>query len=143
MARLNRYASEAMLQVGVSACTDITGFGLLGHALEMADASQKRLVIHAASLPHYPHAIDMAETGLVPEGSFRNHRHYMPRVSGSANQEQKHIDLLCDPQTSGGLLIAVAPARIELLLTALQAGGDQAFIIGEVEDGLPGTMLLI
>jgi selenide,water dikinase len=143
MARLNRYACEAMLQVGVSACTDITGFGLIGHALEMAGASQKRLLIHTTSLPQYPHAIDMAETGLVPEGSFRNHHHYMPRVSGKDNQEQKYIDLLCDPQTSGGLLIAVAPERLEQLITALQAGGDQAFIIGEVEDGIPGTMQLI
>lgn len=143
MARLNRYASEAMLRVGVSACTDITGFGLIGHALEMAEASQKRLVIHTDSLPHYPNAIDMAETGLVPEGRFRNERHYMPRVSGSEQHDTAQIDLLCDPQTSGGLLIAVAAEKVELLMQELQDGGDQAFIIGAVEDGQPGTMQLI
>ncbi len=143
MARLNRYASEAMLRVGVSACTDITGFGLIGHALEMAEASQKRLVIHADSLPNYPHAIDMAETGLIPEGRYRNQRHYIPRVSGSEQLDTARIDLLCDPQTSGGLLIAVAPTKLEQLLQELHAGGDQTFIIGEVEDGVPGTMQLI
>ncbi|MCD6525762.1 MAG: selenide, water dikinase SelD [Desulfuromonas sp.] len=143
MARLNRYASEAMQQCAVSACTDITGFGLIGHALEMADASQVQLVIHTQSLPDYPHARDMAATGLVPEGSFRNHRHYMPRVSGTDSQEQTNIDLLCDPQTSGGLLIAVPPPQLESLLTALNNAGDQAFVIGEVEAGTPGTMQLI
>jgi len=151
MARLNRYASEAMQRVGVSACTDITGFGLIGHALEMAEASKKHLVIHADSLPAYPHAVDMAENGLVPEGRFRNHRHYIKRVSGAEDQPEQNIDLLCDPQTSGGLLIAVAPERVDLLLAELKGAGDQAFIIGAVENGdgddgnnnCTGTMLLI
>lgn len=147
MARLNRYASEAMLRVGVSACTDITGFGLIGHALEMAEASQKRLVLHSDSLPEYPHATEMAEMGLVPEGRFRNYKHYSPRVSGVSQQAEKNIDLLCDPQTSGGLLIAVAPQKVEQLCTELKKGGDQAFIIGTVEDAADnktaGTMVLI
>ena len=142
MARLNRYASEAMQQVGISACTDITGFGLVGHSLEMAQASQKRLIIHAASLPAYPYAIEMAETGLVPEGRYRNYNHYIPRVSGAAEQSTTNIDLLCDPQTSGGLLIAVPASRVDQLLVALTACGDQGFIIGEVEQGEPGTMQL-
>jgi len=143
MERLNRYASEAMLKVGVSACTDITGFGLIGHALEMAEASQVRLTIHGDSLPDYPHAIDMAENGLVPEGRFRNHRHYMPRVTGEEGQDQHIIDLLCDPQTSGGLLISVPAQRLDQLLAALNDAGDQAFIIGEVDSGPAGTMQLI
>ena len=143
MARLNRYASEAMLKVGISACTDITGFGLIGHALEMADASQVRLVIHGDSLPEYPHAIEMAEIGLVPEGRFRNYNHYIPRVDGSAEQAEKNIDLLCDPQTSGGLLMSVPADRLDQLLTTLHEAGDHAFIIGEVEAGAPGTMQLI
>lgn len=143
MARLNRYASEAMQRCGVSACTDVTGFGLVGHALEMAEASQVRLIMHGQSLPAYRHSREMAETGLVPEGSFRNHRHYMPRVTGADSQEQTNLDLLCDPQTSGGLLIAVAPAKLDSLLSELSEAGDQAYVIGEVEAGAPGTMQLI
>ncbi len=143
MARLNRYASEAMRQVGISACTDVTGFGLLGHALEMAEASGIRLLISGSSLPEYPLARDMAETGLVPEGSFRNNRHYMPRVTGAEHQAQADIDLLCDPQTSGGLLMAVHPKRLDALCQALKHAGDHAFVIGEVADGPAGTMELI
>lgn len=143
MARLNRYASEAMQRVGVSACTDVTGFGLIGHALEMAEASQARFVLHANSLPSYPHALDMAETGLIPEGSYRNQRHYMPRVSGCDTAPQSALDLLCDPQTSGGLLIAVAPAKLGTLTEALEQAGDLPAVIGEVEAGNSGTMQLL
>ena len=143
MARLNRYASQAMRQVGISACTDVTGFGLIGHALEMAEASSVRLLISAASLPEYPLAREMAETGLVPEGSFRNNRHYMPRVTGADVHVQEDIDLLCDPQTSGGLLIAVPAERLETLCQALKEAGDHAFVIGEVTKGVAGTMELV
>ena len=143
MARLNRYASEAMRRVGISACTDVTGFGLLGHALEMAEASQISLTISPSSLPSYPHAKEMAETGLVPEGSFRNNRHYMPRVTGADHQAQVDIDLLCDPQTSGGLLIAVHADRLAALCEALHQAGDHAFVIGEVANGPAGTMEVV
>lgn len=143
MALLNRYAAEVMLKVGVSACTDITGFGLLGHALELAEASQVRLIIHGDSLPAYPLAVEMADTGLVPEGSFRNRAHYFHRVQGADSQRATTLDLLSDPQTSGGLLIAVAVERADLLIAGLKAAGQQAFIIGEIAAGTAGTMLLI
>lgn len=144
MARLNRNASQIMQRIGISACTDITGFGLLGHALEMAEASQVQLVICTDALPAYPFALDMADTGLVPEGSHRNRQHYGARLRGSDGVEQNRLDLLADPQTSGGLLIAVPPERSQDLLNALCEAGEAAALIGEIADGGEvGTMQLI
>jgi len=134
MCRLNKAASEAALAAGVNACTDITGFGLVGHALEMAEASLCRLEIDLAALPAYPRALEMADLGLLPEGGHRNRKHYLPRVEGSEGAPAALSDLLCDPQTSGGLLLSVAPERLSRLLSLLAAGGDRATVIGRVSD---------
>jgi selenide,water dikinase len=143
MARLNRYAAEAMLRVGVRACTDITGFGLLGHGLEMAQASQVELRLQGERLPSYSQARAMAEMGLVPAGSHRNRQHYGARLQ-CHQTDPILLDLLSDPQTSGGLLIAVAAERLDALIAALQAAGDQASHIGEVGGRVPdGRMLLL
>ncbi len=143
MERLNRAASEVMRAVGVSACTDVTGFGLIGHALEMARASAVELIIHADSLPAYPHAVEMAQSGLVPVGAFRNRDYYMPDVTGTERISEERIDLLCDPQTSGGLLISVAPDKVDTLLAQLEQAGENAAIIGEIGGGNAATITLI
>ena len=132
MCTLNKQAAEVMFEVGVSACTDITGFGLLGHAVEMAQASQVVLRIDVTKLPVYPHAEDMAAIGLIPEGAYRNRDFYFPKVDGRKNCDQWHLDLLADPQTSGGLLIAVAANKTERLLRQMRAKGVPACQIGEV-----------
>ncbi len=143
MAQLNRYASEVMLEIGVSACTDITGFGLLGHALEMAQASGVCLVIEGAALPAYPRALEMAAMGLVPEGSYRNRDHYGPQLVGFDSVERQALDLLSDPQTSGGLLLAVPPDRAERLATALAAAGCGSYPIGWVEAEPAGKLQVV
>lgn len=140
MVALNREASRVMSEVGVSACTDITGFGLVGHACEMAEASGLSLRISAASLPAYPKAIEMAQMGLIPEGTYRNKDFYLPRVEGHQRLSREQIDLLCDPQTSGGLLLAVAADRLERLLESLQMAGVQACHIGDVRAGDAGHL---
>lgn len=140
MSALNKRASEVMLEVGVHACTDITGFGLLGHALELAAASNVRLVLDGKSLPAYPQALDMAAIGLVPEGSYRNRTHYLPRVEDPERIPSTTLDLLADPQTSGGLLIVVAPDRCGLLQKKLTAAGCGAWLIGHIEEGPIGQM---
>lgn len=142
MIMLNRAAAEVMLEVGVSACTDITGFGLVGHALELSEASEVGVRIAMRSLPAYPHAAEMAEIGLVPEGAYRNRDFYFSRVDGQAGCEQFHLDLLSDPQTSGGLLIAVAPDKLEQLVSRLKAAQVPAYRVGEVIAQSPGRLQL-
>lgn len=140
MAMLNKEASRIMIEVGVSACTDITGFGLAGHALEMAEASEVCLELEGNALPHYPRALEMAEIGLIPEGSYRNRDHYMPRVAPGSEISQLALDLLTDPQTSGGLLIAVKPDKAALLKERLLGAGCGAWKIGEATRGAKGTL---
>jgi selenide,water dikinase len=140
MSLLNREASRVMMEVGVSACTDITGFGLIGHALEMAGASGVRVVVDSQALPVYPQVFEMAHLGLIPEGSYRNRQFYLPRVKESDQIPHEIIDLLADPQTSGGLLMAVAEDKAALLAQKLKATG---FVIGYIEEGPPGSMKLV
>ena len=140
MIALNRDASRIMREVGVRACTDITGFGLVGHACEMAEAACLCLRIDAARLPAYPKALEMARMGLIPEGTYRNRDFYLPRVDGHQQIARELIDLLCDPQTSGGLLLAVAPDKLELLRRKLQAGGILAAHIGAAISGAHGHL---
>ncbi len=143
MITLNRAAAEVMRQVGVSACTDITGFGLVGHAVELAEASDVGICIDTQRLPAYPHTAEMAEIGLVPEGTYRNRDFYFSRVDGQQGCEQFHLDLLCDPQTSGGLLIAVAPEKLETLIARLNEKNIPAYQVGEVLAQPRGRMQLI
>lgn len=135
MAQLNRRASEIMLEIGISACTDVTGFGLLGHALELAGASGVCVVLDCSALPAYPQALDMAAIGLVPEGSYRNRAHYLPSVVDADNIPTPVLDLLSDPQTSGGLLISVPTDKTSLLRDQLLAAGCGAYLIGAIETG--------
>ena len=130
MVMLNQAASEVAQQVGVNACTDITGFGLVGHALELAESSKVGLQIDLAALPAYPRALEMASIGLIPEGTYRNRDYYFQRVTGQQQADPLLLDLLCDPQTSGGLLIAVVPERKQELMQKLSAVGVPSFCIG-------------
>jgi selenide,water dikinase len=138
MLHLNRPASEAAQATpGVHAVTDITGFGLLGHAHEMAHLSGTALSLQYAALPWLPGAMPLAEQWTFPGGSERNEAFYGPWVSslaelGLADWQQR---LLHDPQTSGGLLIAVAPEHLDGLVTRLRAAGEAAHVIGEAVPG--------
>lgn len=140
MVALNKEASLIMREIGVSACTDITGFGLVGHACEMAEASGLCLRIDTAKLPSYPKALDMAQMGLIPEGAYRNKDFYLPRVDGHERVPREQIDLLCDPQTSGGLLLSVAPDKLGQLQQTLQDQGVLAAHIGEAISGEAGRL---
>ncbi|SEA55452.1 selenophosphate synthase [Desulfuromusa kysingii] len=142
MVSLNKEAAEVMLKVGVSACTDITGFGLIGHASEMAEASGVRLKIFVNDLPAYPQALDMAEMGLVPAGSHRNRDFYSPCLDGRDGCDPLSLDLLSDAQTSGGLLIAVAKGKVDLFEQELTAAGLPVYRVGEVVSGASGRLLL-
>jgi selenide,water dikinase len=133
MTALNREASEAMQEVGVHACTDITGFGLLGHASEMIEGTDVGMVIDSAAVPFFPEAKELAEMGMIPGGLHRNREFRQDMVDIDENVPQYLQDILFDPQTSGGLLIAVPHEKAWILLEKLHgAGVAGAAIIGEV-----------
>ena len=133
MTMLNRVASEVMVEVGVNACTDITGFGLLGHALEMAIASDVGIVIQSQSIPSFPEAEEYASMGMVPGGTGRNREFYSCRVEIRGDIPNEKMDILYDAQTSGGLLISVEGEKVEKLLEQLHSKGAKwATMVGEV-----------
>lgn len=142
MGKLNKDASEAMQEVGVNGCTDITGFGLLGHALEMARASQVELRIWVSKVPILEEASKMAMQGLVPAGTFAN-RNYCEKSIRLEGEIPPHIlDCLADAQTSGGLLIAVPRKSKRLLEEALARKGVFQAWIGEVVAEGQGSITL-
>jgi selenide,water dikinase len=132
MSRLNLYAMRSALNFEVHACTDITGFGLLGHMLEMLDDSIG-FTIEFAKVPYLASALDFAKAEIVPGGTYRNRDWAMPsvRIAGSIDHSQSLI--LFDAQTSGGLLIAIKSNHAEQCLDRIRSNGDEkAEIIGEV-----------
>jgi selenide,water dikinase len=135
MSQLNRAAAEALEGLSVHALTDVTGFGLLGHGLEMARASQAELTIYASRVPILPWAREYAGMGLIPGGSHANRRFCEQHLFVDPGVSPVDLDLLADAQTSGGLLIAVASHQGEELLRRLQDRGvPQAAAIGAVTD---------
>ena len=130
MTTLNKAARDAMVKYRVHACTDVTGFGLLGHGTEMAQGSGVELHIHTAGLKLIPEALEFARMGILPEGMYRNRSFAEPHVDpGQVPLEIQ--DLLYDPQTSGGLLMAVDPADAEALFAELRDSVPAAQWIGE------------
>jgi selenide,water dikinase len=136
MATLNRQAADVIKAYPVHACTDVTGFGLLGHLTEMVMDSEYGLRIHADNIPILPEALDYAGMGLVPAGAFSNREFYGPMVEIASSVDTLVQDVLFDPQTSGGLLISVHEQSAKDLLLALKEKGVQeAALIGEVFSG--------
>ncbi len=134
MQRLNRRAAQAMQQAEAHAATDITGFGLLGHAAEMAEQSHVGLQFHAADIPLMEGAREYAEAGHIPGGSGRNWAYFDAVVRWADGVPDMTRRLLFDAQTSGGLLIAVPPARLQILQDAMASGDEACWVIGEVTD---------
>lgn len=131
MSRLNKHAAAACRETA-TALTDITGFGLLGHTAEMARASQVSITVHFSAVPLLPEALEMARMGLIPAGAYANRDYLQEEVDFPAHLGPAEQALLYDPQTSGGLLIAVSPAHLARLQENLQENGDLAAVIGEV-----------
>jgi len=144
MTTLNAGAARAMLGVGVHAATDVTGFGLLGHLRTMLEASGAAAEVRAAAVPLLPHAREAAERGAIPGGTERNAAGVAAAVSFAAGVDRTARLLLADAQTSGGLLIAVAAERADMLVAALRREATPAAdVIGRVVTGAPGTMTVV
>jgi selenide, water dikinase len=135
MKALNRAASRAALAAGAKAATDVTGFGLAGHALEMAEASGVRFRFAWETLPWLPGARRLAGEMVFPGGSFNNSEHFGGRVARTRALSDGDSMLLFDPQTSGGLLVAVPRGQESDFAHALEAGGGRGWRIGQVEEG--------
>ena len=143
MASLNKKASELMQEVEVHACTDITGFGFLGHTCQLARNSQVGIKIHVDSMPFFIEAEELAKTGFCPAGLYRNREFYSEMVDFSDQVPDYMKDILFDPQTSGGLLISLAPDAAESLIERLKEADIQnTAIIGEVVSKPQGKVLV-
>lgn len=137
MSQLNAAASQAMQEVGPSACTDITGFGFLGHLIEMAQASNVSFTLGAAGVPMIEGALEYARMGMIPGGLRKNVDHFGPVVE-NVDVDPCVMEVLFDPQTSGGLLIAVEPDRVdELMLNLAGHGVSGASIVGQAAEPGP------
>jgi selenide,water dikinase len=133
MARLNRKAAEVMASYGVHACTDITGFGLLGHLTEMVQGSGCGVRLDSKKVPVLPETISYAGMGLIPAGAYRNREFYQPTLHFDSSVDRVLQDILFDPQTSGGLLICIRGNEADDLLKALKEKEIRdAAMIGEV-----------
>lgn len=144
MAALNRVASEWMIKSEAHACTDITGFGLVGHALEMATASEVGLVIQSEAIPIFSEAMEYAKMGLVPGGARSNRQFFSCKVEILSTLPDLLSDILYDPQTSGGLLISLPGGQAEALVKALEGEGKlNSSIIGEVIAEPKGKLRII
>jgi selenide,water dikinase len=140
MLRLNREAAAAMAAVGVHAATDVTGFGLLGHLHYLALASGLSATVNAAAVPMLPEVEMLADAGEVPGGTRSNERFLSRWVTFPSTLAPALRTLLCDAQTSGGLLIAVPAAEATRLLAELRSRGETGSLIGSLAVGKPGEI---
>lgn len=140
MAALNKDAAAAMKEAGIHGVTDVTGFGFLGHLGEMARASRLSPEVWAEELPVWDEAKEFAQMGIIPAGCYSNRKHMDGRVSFGDEVPQFLQDIMFDPQTSGGLLMAVAPEKLERLILCLEKKNVGFRVIGEMKNGTPGAI---
>ena len=132
MAALNRDAARAAVPLRPSACTDVTGFGLIGHAREMAEGAGCTIELWPGRVPIVPQALELARDGIIPAGAYRNLEFAGPEVETAGSFPQAVLDCLYDPQTSGGLLLAITEERGAELLRRLADAGVTAAAVGRV-----------
>lgn len=141
MATLNRSAAESMMTVGVNSCTDITGFGLMGHLTSMVKGSGVGAVIRVSDVPLLPGVQQLLAQGNVPGGTFRNMGSVADSVDWDESLSEEDRLLLCDAQTSGGLLISVPSQRLDALLSELKSAGVPTIaVVGEITEGPVGRV---
>ena len=143
MRMLNRAARDAAAAIGPHACTDVTGFSLLGHLYQMLRASGVRAVVRADKVPLLTGALDLARAGVGPGGTGRNKAYFAEYVTLAPGVEEAVVNLLFDPQTSGGLLVSVGGNKAEALLAALAQSGVAANRIGEVTEASSGHVFVV
>ncbi len=144
MSMLNKGAAEVMKEFHIHACTDVTGFGLAGHLLEMAKGSGKDILIHTENVPLLKYVLDFAKMGFVPAGAHKNRKFFEPLTRIDPDLDRAVIDLMFDPQTSGGLLISLNKNKAQAFVGKMKTSGREAWIIGEIhDDSATGFLQLI
>ena len=144
MATLNKAAAEAMMEVGVNSCTDVTGCGLMGHLRGMVKASGVAAQIRYRDVPLLPGAWDLLNQGVVPGGTYRNMQQVADTVLWNEEITEEQKLMLCDAQTSGGLLISVPGSKANQLLIRLQAAGVPiSAVVGKITGAAAGTIEVI
>jgi selenide,water dikinase len=135
MKKLNKLTVVAMMEFSPSACTDVTGFGFMGHLYEMMNASNKTAVIETAKIPVFPEVEKFVKEKQIPGGLKENLQYLLPNIDKSSNISEERLKILCDPQTSGGLIISIAENYAEACFKKIRDNGDdQAEIVGEVTE---------
>lgn len=142
MMTLNKAARDVMVKYRVHACTDVTGFGMLGHLSEMATGSDVEITLHVDEVDLIPEAYEFAQMGLLPAGMYRN-RNFAEKYVDAGETELAKQDMLYDPQTSGGLLIAVDPADADALFAELKGAVPSAQRIGTVSEYRGGARIFL
>lgn len=142
MSTLNKYAHDVLVKYSVHACTDVTGFALLGHSLEMAQGSGVTVHLKAQAVPYHEEAYEMADMGFIPAGAYRNRDFAEAGVRVVGEVARALQDIFYDPQTSGGLLCAVPAAEAEACLAELRAVAPSTQIIGYVTEKLDSAIYL-
>lgn len=142
MIALNKQAATAAYELDVHGCTDITGFGLLGHAYEMVAATKVSFVLDLDQVPILKGVEDYAAMGIVPGGARRNLQYIEEKIQWQGEVKPFEKDILCDPQTSGGLLFALAEKEALLYLDKLAEAGTKGFVIGHVNNKEPGKIIV-
>lgn len=142
MAALNKTARDIMLRFDVHSCTDVTGFSLMGHSFEMAQGSGMSLHIESRKVPFHPEALEMAAMGFIPAGAYRNRDYVGAGVARAGEIPRALEDIFYDPQTSGGLLIAVAEKDAQACLDALRQEIPAAAQIGYVTERAQNWIIL-
>jgi len=132
MSMLNKAAAEVMTQFSVNACTDVTGFGLAGHLLEMAKGSKKSITLYSKKVPVLKNVLDFANMGLIPAGAHKNRRFFEELTRIDTSVDRVSVDLMFDPQTSGGLLISLNEKDAKKCVEKMKINGLNAWIIGEI-----------
>ncbi len=141
--RLNKHAGACIERFAIKGATDVTGFGLGGHLLELAQASGVQMRITLADLPLMDRALELAVAGFLPGGSINNQKHYMPRCKVLGKPDPWRLALAFDAQTSGGLLLSVPELKLKDVQAMLQDNGDLAQVIGHVEAGKKASPALL
>lgn len=132
MALLNKVAKDAMVAANANSCTDITGFGFLGHALEMAKGANVSIEFDTSKIPIIEGAREFAKMGIIPGGAYKNYEHIKDHVVVDNNIKQDLLDCLVDPQTSGGLLISVGEEDLDTLINGLNENPTGYAVVGQV-----------
>jgi selenide,water dikinase len=144
MTQLNKKTSEIMIAAGdIHACTDITGFGFLGHACEMIEGSDVGMNINSAAVPIFNGLQELVETGFVPGGLYRNKNFRISQIEAANTCPAWILDILFDPQTAGGLFFSLPRKKAQNLVEKMRRSGiDDAAIVGEVVADHPGKIFI-